>query len=141
MFGIFKRKTKQSGISDVIEQALAQGENDLHVNLYVDDQILFQVVPAKHYAKRGIEGEDLKGFIELHLFNRNKSLTIENEQFAKELSDKGVLKYFEEPKGIHNYIQAIGKIPVEIEKIIYERIRTIYSNIEAERIRIEYVGY
>ena len=58
MFGIFKRKKKQPGISEIIGQALAQGENGLHVNLYVDDQILFQVVPAKHYAKKGVEGED-----------------------------------------------------------------------------------
>ena len=141
MFGIFKRKKKQPGISEIIGQALAQGENGLHVNLYVDDQILFQVVPAKHYAKKGVEGEDLKGFIELHFFNKNKTLTIANEQFIKELSDKGILKYFEEPKGVHNYIRAIGKIPIEIEKVINERIRTIYSNIESERIRIEYVGY
>ena len=141
MFGIFKRKKEQSRISDVIGQALAQGENELHLNLYVDGQILFQVVPAKHYAERGIEGQDLKGFIELHSFNKNKTFTIDNEQFMKELSDKGILKYFEEPKGIHNYIKAIGRDPLEIEKTINERIRTIYSNIETERIRIEYIGY
>ncbi len=141
MFGIFKSKKKQSGISDVIKQALAQGETGLYVNLYVDDQILFQVVPAKHYTQRGIKGEYLSGFIELHFFNKNKTLTIEHEQFAKELSNKGTLTYFEEPQGIHNYIQAIGKVPEEIEKIINERIKTMYSTIESERISIEYVVY
>ncbi len=141
MFGIFKKKKKQPGISDVVGQALTQRENGLHVNLYVDDQILFQVVPAKNYAERGIEGGDLKGLAELHFFNKSKTLTIDNEQFAKELSDKGILKYFEEPKGIHNYIQPIGKNPVEIEKIINERIGTMYSNIRSERIRIEYLGH
>ena len=139
MFGLFNKK--KPGISDVIRQALIQGETGLHVNLHVDDQILFQVVPAKQYAQRGIKEEDLNGFIEYHFFNKNKTLTIENEHFAKELSEKGTLTYFEEPKGIHNYIQAIGIIPEDIEKIINERIRTIYSNIESERISIEYVGY
>ncbi len=141
MLGIFKKKRKQLGIADVIENALMQGEKGLHVNLYVDEQILFQVVPAIHYAERGIEGEDLQGFIELHFFNKSKTLTLENEQFARALADKGILKHFEEPKGIHNYIQAIGKNPVEIEKVINTRIKTMYSNIDIKRIRIEYVGY
>lgn len=141
MFGLFKRKKKQPGVSDVIRQALTQGEIGLHINLYVDDQILFQVVPAEHYGERGIEENDLNGFIELHFFNKNKTLTIENEQFAKELSDLGTLTYFEEPKGNHNYIQAIGRIPEEIEKTINERIGTIYSTIKSERISIEYAGH
>lgn len=141
MFGLFKRKKKQPGISDVIRQALTMGETGLHVNLYVDDQILFQVVHAKDYAQRGIKKGDLDGFIELHFFNKNKTLTIDNEQIAKALADKGTLTHFEEPKGIHNYIQAIGKIPDEIEKTINERIRTMYSNIDSERISIEYIEY
>src|SRR5690625_2019676 len=135
MFRIFKRKKQQSRISDVIGQILAQGEDGVHINLYVDDQILFQVVPAKHYGERGIGREDLKGFIELHFFNKNKTLTIENEQYVKKLADKGILNYFEEPEGIHCYIQAIGKTPMEFEKTINERIRTIYTNIEPKTIK------
>lgn len=144
MFGIFKRKKKrnrQPGISEMIRQALAQGETNLHVNLYVDDQILFQVVPAMHYAERGLNDKELKGFIELHFFHKNKTITKANESFAKKLSTNGVLTYFENPKGIHNYINAIGIDPEEIEKVINKRIDEMYSNIEKDRISIEYAGY
>ena len=144
MFGIFKRKKKrnrQPGISEMIRQALAQGETNLHVNLYVDDQILFQVVPAMHYAERGLNDKELKGFIELHFFHKNKTITKANESFAKKLSTNGVLTYFENPKGIHNYINAIGIDPEEIEKVINKRIDEMYSNIEKNRISIEYAGY
>lgn len=138
MFGIFKKKNKKPRISEVIEQALLQGETGLQVNLYVDNQILFQVVPAKYYAQKGVKEEDLNGFIEHHFFTK-KSLTKENEQFAKEHFDKGILTYYEEPKGVHNYIRAIGKNPDEIERIINESIRTIYSNIDSQRISIEFI--
>lgn len=144
MFGIFKRnknRNKQPRISEIIRQALLQGETNLHINIYVDDQILFQVIPAKHYAKRGLNNEDLKGFVELHFFHKNKTLTKANESFAKKLSTNGELTYFENPKGIHNYINAIGNDPKEIENVIKIRINEIYSNIERSRISIEYVGY
>lgn len=125
----------------MIRQALAQGETNLHVNLYVDDQILFQVVPAMHYAERGLNDKELKGFIELHFFHKNKTITKANESFAKKLSTNGVLTYFENPIGIHNYINAIGIDPEEIEKVINKRIDEMYSNIEKDRISIEYAGY
>ncbi|WP_338378930.1 hypothetical protein [uncultured Flavobacterium sp.] len=140
MFGIFKKKKKELGVSEVISQALKNGISELHINIYVDDQILFQVVPAKFYAARGLNENELDGFMELHFFNKNKTLTIENEQFAKQLSENGTLLYFEEPKGVNNYINAVGKNPNEIEKIINERIKTIYSNIKPERITIQYLG-
>lgn len=144
LFGLFNKKPpnkSKDSIAGKIQSILDQGEKGLQINLYVDDQILFQVGLATHYGKRGLKGEDLDGFMELHFFNNNKTFTTENEQFAKELSKKGELIYFEEPKGVHMYIRAIGKEPVEIENVINDRIKTMYANIAASRISIEYVGY
>ena len=65
MFGLFKKKKteqkerKQVSIADKISYILNRGETGLHINIYIDDQILFQVVPAKDYAEKGINEEEL----------------------------------------------------------------------------------
>jgi len=69
-------------------------------------------------------------------FFRNK-----NEKNAKELSQKGLLIHFEDPKNVNNYFNVIGKNPDKIQEIITNRIKSIYSNISEERISIEYVCY
>jgi len=146
MFGLFKKRTKQKvrkqvSIADKISYILNRGETGLHINIYVDDQILFQVVPAKYYAEKGVSKEELNEFIEIHFFNKNKTLTIEHEKFIKELEQKGLLIHFEEPKNVNNYINTIGKNPDKIQEIINNRIKSIYSNISEDRISIEYVCY
>lgn len=146
MFGLFKKRIeqkerKQVSIADKISYILNRGETGLHINIYVDDQILFQVVPAKDYAEKGVNGEELNDFIEIHFFNKNKTLTIENEKLVKELEQKGLLTHFEEPKNVNNYFNIVGKNPDKIQEIINNRIKSIYSNISEHRISIEYVCY
>jgi len=144
MFGLFKKKekkVKQPRISEIVEHALSKGQKGLHINLYIEDQILFQVVPARSYGKRGLSDDELNGFVELHFFNKNKTLTNENEAFAKKLVEKNILTHYEEPKGNHNYISAVGNNPEKIERLINKRIDEVYQNIDRNRISIEYVVY
>ena len=142
MFGLFKRKKKTPlSISEKIQKLLNQGEKNLHINLIVEDQILFQIVPAMAYGKRGVLKNELDGFIEIHFFSKNRTETIENHLIAKELERAGEFIYFEEPKGIHFYLKAIGKKPSEIEIVIEERINNMYQNIESNNILIEYSAY
>lgn len=141
MFGFFKRKKRQPSISDALRFALQQEANRLHLDLYIDHQILFQVVPAKHYAQRGISGSDLDGFVEIHFFHKNKTLTLGFEPLAKELAERGEFIHFEEPKGNHNYMRAIGKVPKVLEDQIHERLKTMYATVESTRISIKYANY
>lgn len=136
-----KTNISESNIAETLNFIFKHGKSGLHIILYVDDQVLFQIIPAHHYVSKGIAESDSHGFIEIHFFNKNKTLTIANEQQVKEYAHEGRFIYFEEPKGIHNYIRAIGVNPVDIEQVIYDRINTIYSNIEKQRIYIDYVKY
>jgi len=138
MFSIFKKKKKQLTIADVIKNSLSQKKLNLQIDLYVDDQILFQVVPAKHYTNNGLTENELNGFLEIHFFNKNKTHTLENQEKANQLSKIGELIYYEEPKENHNYIKPIGNNPEIIEIIIKNRIKEIYPDISPSRISIKY---
>ncbi len=140
----FKRRKadkKQNSIANMVRQILNNGSTGLHINLYAENQILFQIIPAFHYEKWGIKGSELSGFIELHFFSENKTLTVDNQPIANKLAKDGELIYFEDPKGIYNYIKAIGSDPDNIETVIQQRIKEMYSNIKSDEITIEYAEY
>jgi hypothetical protein len=137
MFGILK-KIRKPKISNIIKNALSQKESNLHIDIYIDNQILFQVVPAKYYDNKGLTKIELNGFIELHFFNKNKTLTLDYQEKLIQLSNNGEFTYYEEPKGIHNYIKPIGMNPEIIEIIIKNRIKNTYHNIDTSRISIRY---
>jgi hypothetical protein len=142
MIRIFRKRNKQHAflpIKEGLRNAIKNGESSIQVNIYVDKQILFQVVPVQPYFKRGITEQE--GFIEAHFFNKNKTLTLQNENKLAERAKKGDFIHYEDSKGWQFYIKWIGKNPAEIEKIINFRLKEIYINIEFSRLSFEVVAY
>lgn len=143
MFGLFKKKKKpinELPISEAIIECERLGVENFGINLYIEDQILFQVTNAKHYTKAGLEVNNEDDLAVVHFFNKNKTLTLDTWESFKTHQRENEFLYFEEPKGVFNYTKNIGNIPSEIEKEIYQQMK-LYIIPEGSHISIEYVGY
>ena len=78
MFGLFKKKKKsipEMPISEAIIECKKQGAKSVSINLYIEDQILFQVMLAKHFKGKGLESDNSDDMAVVHFFNTNKTLT------------------------------------------------------------------
>jgi len=142
MFGLFKKKKKsipEMAISEAIVECKKQGAENLSINLYIEDQILFQVIMAKHFSNRGLETDNNEDMAVVHFFNKNKTLTIDTwEKFQQEKMENDFLHY-EEPKGVFFYVKNIGDNPKNIEEAIkLEMLR--YDLTNDSKISIEYTG-
>lgn len=110
------------------------------IDFWIDEQILFQVMPAKHFIQHGFQANS-NDFIILHFFKKNKTNTLttwekirDHEQAASEFF------HFEEPKGNHNYLKNIGTDPANMEKEINKAIE-LYELEPQETIRFEINSY
>lgn len=109
--------------------------------IYIKDQILFQVMPAKNFEDKGLITSNPNDFVIIHFFNKNKTLTFDKlEKFKSPDIDKEYFHY-EEPKGNFNYLKIIGQSPTEIEKEIYANFREIYDLDDLSKISIDYADY
>ena len=142
VFKLFKQRNNPAGtIASQFANAISRNDKGTQVNIYVDEQILFQITHGFTFINEGLSLENSNDFVELHFFNKNKTHTIENHPIIKELSQKEGLIYYEKPKGYHFYFRAIGRDAREIEELIWTRINTVYSNIKTSRISHEVVIY
>lgn len=115
---IFKRKIpKPDSISDKIVWIQKMGASNLHISIYIKDQMLFQIMPVRHYRQHGMEISNGDNFASVHFFNKNKTQTFVSWSKFKETELSKDYFYFEEPKNNHNYIREIGANPLEIGKI------------------------
>jgi len=111
------------------------------MTIYIKDQILFQVMPAKNFKDKGLNAQNPKDFVAIHLFNKNKTLTYDKlEKFKSPDLEKGYFHY-EEPKGNFNYLKIIGQNPIEIEKELYANFKYIYELDDLREITIDYADY
>lgn len=143
MFGLFKKKKKpinELPISEAIIECKRLGVENFGINLYIEDQILFQVTNAKHFTEAGLEVNNEDDLAVVHFFNKNKTLTLDTWESFKTHQRENEFLYYEEPKGVFNYTKNIGNIPGEIEKEIYQQMK-LYIIPEGSHISIEYVGY
>lgn len=142
MFRLFKKKRKpihELPISEAIVECRRLGVDNLGINLYIEDQILFQVMPAKHFESKGLELINKDDMAVVHFFNKNKTLTqMTWEKFKFEKKENDFLHY-EEPKNVFNYIMNIGNKPMTIEKEIQSQMK-LYELTNDSNISIEYVG-
>ena len=142
MFGIFKKKKKpisEMRISEAIVECKIQGVENLSINLFIEDQILFQVIMAKHFTDRGLDIINREDMAVVHFFHKNKNLTIDTwEKFKQENMENDFLLY-EEPKGVFIYVKNIGDNPREIEEAIKKEMLR-YNLINDSKISIEYTG-
>ncbi|WP_424000843.1 hypothetical protein [Maribacter sp. IgM3_T14_3] len=109
--------------------------------IYIKDQILFQVMPAKNFKDKGLNAQNPNDFVAIHFFNKNKTLTFDKlEKFKSPDLEKEYFHY-EEPKGNFNYLKIIGQNPIEIEKELYANFKDIYDLDDLREITIDYADY
>ncbi|MGB6034703.1 MAG: hypothetical protein WBG42_00445 [Cryomorphaceae bacterium] len=118
-----------------------QRPNNLHVLIYIKDQILFQVMPAKNFTDEGLNASNPHDFVALHFFNKNKTLTFDKLSKFKSPDLEKQYLYFEKPKGNFNYVKILGQNPNEIEKEIYTNFNEIYELDDLSEITIDYTDY
>ena len=136
-----KKRSSEQTISTRLTKILNQRPNNLHLMIYIKDQILFQVMPAKNFTKNGLVASSPNDFVALHFFNKNKTLTIEKlNKFRGSEFEKDFF-FFEKPKGNFNYLKILGQDPAEIEKEIYSNFKEIYDLEDLSDISIEYADY
>jgi len=121
MFNLFKRNKPlhKLPISEAIVKLQKKGAKNLHINLSINDEILFQVMPAKHFEENGFDCKH-SDFAIVHFFTKQKinqfKNTFNNFKGSKELF------YYEKPKNNHIFLQNIGNNPSIIESKIKEAI-------------------
>ncbi len=124
-------------ISEAIIECKKQGAKSVAINLYIEEQILFQVMLAQHFTKKGLKTENSDDLAIVHFFNKNKTLTLDAwERFKLDKMENNFLHY-EEPKGIFFYVKNIGRNPKSIEQEIQKDILLYELNNES-KISIEY---
>ncbi|MGL1889098.1 MAG: hypothetical protein OCD76_21475 [Reichenbachiella sp.] len=95
-------------------------------------------MPTKFLSQHGMENHEPNDFCINHFFTKTKSNTQSDwSTFQEEYQEMGLI-YFEEPKGIHNYVKNIGSDPKGIETEIREAIQ-LYKYIGNTKIEIDYV--
>ena len=123
----FKRNPNQlDEIAKNIKVLNQKGANNLHVNLYLKDQILFQLMSSKNFAEDGLQ-YNYGDFSIVHFFNNEKM----NEK----------LFYFEKPKGVHIFIQNIKRGDKLFQEKINKAIDLYKEDILDDEIEVEYVDY
>ena len=141
MFGLFKKRKKdisQLPISEALPELYNNhGAKYLNIMLWIGDQILFQVIPAKHFIDKGIKSNSDKDLVVLHFFNKNKTNTIDTWEYFKNNSD-GYIN-FENPKGNENFIKLLGNNPKQIERLVNEEVIK-YKIKDQSLVKIQYSG-
>jgi len=142
IFDIFKKKKRNDqSIAAKLTDILNQRPKNLHMLIYIKDQILFQLMPAKNFLEKGLNAKDPNDFVAIHFFNKNKTLTYDKlEKFKNPDLEKDYF-YYEEPKGNFNYLKIVGQNPTEIEKEIYANFQEIYDLDDLSEIMIDYADY
>ncbi len=142
IFDIFKKKRRnEQSIAARLTDILNKQPNNLHMMIYIKDQILFQVLPAKNFKDKGLTDPNPNDFVAIHFFNKNKTLTFDKLEKFESADLKKDYFFYEEPKGNFNYIKIIGQNPTEIEKEIFANFKEIYELDDLSEITIDYADY
>lgn len=136
MFNIFKKNKPlhQLPISEAIIKLRKKGVENLHINIYSDDIILFQVSPARHFEKQGLKSK-IDDMVIIHTFSKTKN----NLKTLNDLKEKETdLFYFEGPKGVHHSLDNIGHDPYIMEKKINQLLK-LHQSKTTSKLIIEYL--
>ncbi|HBT09968.1 MULTISPECIES: hypothetical protein [Leeuwenhoekiella] len=137
----FKRNPNQlDEIAKNIKVLNQKGANNLHVNLYLKDQILFQLMSSKNFAEDGLQ-YNYGDFSIVHFFNNEKDMTHKTWNKFKNEKMNEKLFYFEKPKGVHIFIQNIKRGDKLFQEKINKAIDLYKEDILDDEIEVEYVDY
>ena len=143
MFNIFRKKKKANknpSISEAILECKKRGFKNLSIQLYIENQILFQVELAKHYINKGLKTENNEDMVIIHFFNKNKTLTLNTWEKFKTKEVESLYFHYEEPKGVFIYLKNVGFNPKMIEEEIHREM-LLYELGKESNISIQYSDY
>ncbi|MFK7784317.1 MAG: hypothetical protein AB8B56_04325 [Crocinitomicaceae bacterium] len=136
----FRRKRAPKSISKVILESRSQRIEKLCIDLWIKDQILFQVMPCSEmgeYLSSVGSSHDL-GI--LHFFNKNKTHTTDSWEYFKDNYERLGLIFVEKPNNYHFFSKNIGSDPKNIELEIHRSI-DLYERLNRDEITIRYHVY
>lgn len=140
MFSFLNRKRTATNIkANEIRNFLNQRFPNPQIAFWIDNQILFQVIPAKHFFQHGFEANP-NDFVISHFFNKNKTNTLTAWKKFQDIEQATELFYYEEPKGYHHYLKNIGTEPANMELEINKAI-DLYELEPQRTIRFEMNSY
>ncbi len=142
MFNLFKRNKPlhKLPISEAINRCFDKGAKNLHINLSIDDQMLFQVMPARHFEKHGFFFKKNDMAI-VYAFSGKKNDEFEYifEKFKSKKVNKSIFS-IDDQKGVYLFLNNIGSNPQIMEQEIHESIKIYELGTNAE-LSIEYLEY
>jgi hypothetical protein len=140
---MFFKKNRQNShaLATRLKDILKKGPNNLHINIYVKNQILFQVMPAKNFVEKGLTAINPNDFVVAHFFNKNKTLTFDKLEKLNNPELSKDYMFYEEPKGNLIYLKIIGQNPIEIEKEIYANFKEVYELEDLLEVTIDFIDY
>lgn len=121
------RKLKSIGTNSI---------SDLHIDFYIQDQILFQTMKSSSYKERGLLIKSNAEYVAVHFFNKNKTLT---SMYHEKVSEQGYLAY-EDPKGVYFYLNKVGEEPNQIASNIIKELE-LYTEIDKSMISLVFSVY
>ncbi len=134
---LFKKNNLIDNISDKIIDSRKRGIKYFTINLWIDNQILFQNGPGEHFIKHGIDVKSDKEIFAIHFFNKNKTLTTKSwEKFKNDKNSNYV--NFTSTDGNDYYIKSMGIDSFEVMKNIKAEIE-LYEIKDKSRIGIQFV--
>lgn len=132
--------TKKDSLSDFILNGIIDSRKRnikyIAINLWIDDQILFQVGTAKEFTQYGIDMKDEREAFAFHFFNNKKTLTIAAWDTFKKLKDTDYLNFY--TSGNDFYAKSMGVSPDQIVKNIKKEME-LYRIEDKSKIRIQFV--
>lgn len=136
IFDLFK-----PSIHNNINKAWKKGSENLHINLFLDKQILLQVLPSRHFIEKGIKFCNKNDMSIIHFFNKNKTNPFNKlEKFETRISEDKFIK-FETKKNI-NFVRNIGNNPKVIENEIFKDIELYgLKEFEKGKIKVEFIDW
>lgn len=140
MFTFFKKKrAKNQSFNEGIRKFVKTSNANQQIDIWIDDQILFQVMKCEVFKDRGIEYEP-NDFVIVHFFNENKTHTLKAWKKFQDDGQENHDCYYEAPKGMHFYLKNIGSDPERIEQEIIATTN-FYELDTSRNLRLEFNIY
>ena len=139
MTGLFKRKPKRYfKFKNDLEKLKKMNLGSIGVTMYKNGQVLMQIGMSKHFVDKGLKMDNDSELCLLIFFNKNKTETWNEFEQIKQSDLLNEFLYFEEPKGIHNYVKSIGLDSNEIEKYVNMIADKLFNIQSGDKLGIDF---
>ncbi|MCG8697894.1 MAG: hypothetical protein MI922_07550 [Bacteroidales bacterium] len=136
----FFRKKRLLGFQKDLRKLQNSGYKDIGVNIFKNDQVLVQIMLAKHFKNKDLKYANNQDLCLVVDFNKNRTETWGDYENAEIKSKLQEFIYFEDPKGVHCFVKNVGQNPVEIEDYVNQMIEEVFILQPTDKLRIEFAA-